>query len=49
MRIGGIPVRADASWFVILALLTWSFWTRFNLSPDPPINRAGRAFRGCEV
>ena len=32
MRIGGIPVRADASWFIILALLTWSFWTRFNLS-----------------
>jgi Zn-dependent protease/CBS domain-containing protein len=32
MRIGGIPVRADSSWFIVLALLTWSFWTRFNLS-----------------
>jgi len=31
-RIGDIPVRADASWFVVLALLTWSFWTRFNLT-----------------
>jgi Zn-dependent protease/CBS domain-containing protein len=32
MRIGDIPVRADASWFVVLALLTWSFWTRFHLT-----------------
>src|SRR5438874_1301 len=32
MRIGGIPVRADTSWLIVLALLTWSFWTRFNLS-----------------
>ncbi|HKN49356.1 MAG TPA: site-2 protease family protein, partial [Actinomycetota bacterium] len=32
LRIGDIPVRADASWLVVLALLTWSFWTRFNLT-----------------
>jgi Zn-dependent protease len=32
LRIGGIPVRADASWFIVLALLTWSFWTRFHLN-----------------
>src|SRR6266849_5946652 len=31
-RVGDIPVRADASWFVVMALLTWSFWTRFNLT-----------------
>ena len=32
LRIGDIPVRADASWLVVLALLTWSFWSRFNLT-----------------
>jgi Zn-dependent protease/CBS domain-containing protein len=32
IRIGDIPVRADSSWFVVLALLTWSFWSRFNLN-----------------
>jgi len=31
-RVGDIPVRADASWLVVMALLTWSFWTRFNLT-----------------
>jgi Zn-dependent protease/CBS domain-containing protein len=31
-RVGDIPVRADASWLVVMALLTWSFWTRFHLT-----------------
>jgi Zn-dependent protease len=31
-RIRDIPVRADASWFLVLALLTWSFWSRFQTS-----------------
>jgi Zn-dependent protease len=31
-RIRDIPVRADASWFLILVLLAWSFWTRFHVS-----------------
>jgi Zn-dependent protease len=29
-RIGGIEVRADASWFLVVALVTWSFWDRFD-------------------
>src|SRR4051794_18079946 len=29
-RIGGITVRADASWLIAVALVTWSFWDRFD-------------------
>jgi Zn-dependent protease len=29
-RIGGVEVRADASWFLVVALVTWSFWDRFD-------------------
>jgi Zn-dependent protease/CBS domain-containing protein len=29
-RIGGISIRADASWLVVVALVTWSFWDRFD-------------------
>jgi Zn-dependent protease len=32
-RIGGIAVRADASWLVVVALVTWSFWDRFDHDP----------------
>lgn len=32
LRIRGIPVRADASWFLVILLLTWSFWSRFHLT-----------------
>src|SRR5438105_9469671 len=28
-RVGGVPVRVDASWVVIVALVTWSFWDHF--------------------
>ena len=41
VRIGGIPVRVDASWFLIILLLAWSFWTRFTTVP--PTHRAGVA------
>src|SRR5579884_3145352 len=33
MRIGGITVRAHPSWLVALALVTWSFWDRFDHDP----------------
>jgi Zn-dependent protease/CBS domain-containing protein len=33
VRIGGIAVRADASWLVAVALVTWSFWDRFDHDP----------------
>jgi Zn-dependent protease len=29
-RIAGVDVRVDNSWFLIAALVTWSFWTRFD-------------------
>jgi Zn-dependent protease len=29
-RIAGVDVRVDTSWFVLAALVTWSFWTRFE-------------------
>ena len=32
-RIGGITVRADASWLGAVALVTWSFWDRFDGDP----------------
>lgn len=32
-RIGGIAVRADASWLLAVALVTWSFWDRFERDP----------------
>lgn len=32
-RIAGIAVRADASWLVVVALVTWSFWDRFDQDP----------------
>jgi Zn-dependent protease len=31
-RVAGITVRADASWLIIVALVTWSFWDRFDSS-----------------
>jgi Zn-dependent protease/CBS domain-containing protein len=30
IRIAGITVRAHASWLVAVALVTWSFWDRFD-------------------
>jgi Zn-dependent protease len=30
LRIGGVDVRVDASWFVIVALVVWTFWSRFD-------------------
>jgi Zn-dependent protease/CBS domain-containing protein len=33
VRIGGIAVRADASWLVAVALVTWSLWDRFDHDP----------------
>jgi Zn-dependent protease len=32
-RVGGIAVRADPSWLVAVALVSWSFWDRFNRDP----------------
>jgi Zn-dependent protease/CBS domain-containing protein len=32
-RIGGVEVRVGVSWFVVVALVTWSFWDRFNANP----------------
>jgi Zn-dependent protease len=32
-RIGGVEVRVGVSWFVVVALVTWSFWDRFNPNP----------------
>lgn len=32
-QLGGIAVRADASWLVVVALVAWSFWARFNQDP----------------
>jgi Zn-dependent protease/CBS domain-containing protein len=29
-RIGGVAIRADASWAIVVALVTWSFWDRFD-------------------
>ncbi|MCU1448389.1 MAG: site-2 protease family protein [Acidimicrobiales bacterium] len=29
-RIAGVDVRVDRSWFVIAALITWSFWTKLD-------------------
>jgi Zn-dependent protease/CBS domain-containing protein len=41
-RIQGIPVRADRSWFLVLLLLTWSFWSRF--AGGQPHHSVGVAF-----
>jgi Zn-dependent protease len=30
-RVQGIPIRIHASWLVIAALITWSFWNRFTI------------------
>jgi Zn-dependent protease len=30
VRIAGVDVRVDRSWFIIAAFITWSFWTRFD-------------------
>ena len=41
LRVGGVPVRADASWAVILVLLAWSFWSRFTTGqPRYPVGVA---------
>jgi Zn-dependent protease len=37
LRIGGVDVRVDSSWFVIAALVTWSFWARFEGGRDTPV------------
>lgn len=29
-RIRGIEIRAQGSWFAVVALITWSFWARFT-------------------
>ena len=29
-RVRGVEVRAQGSWFVVVALITWSFWARFT-------------------
>ena len=29
-RVRGIEVRAQGSWFVVVALIVWSFWARFT-------------------
>src|SRR5207248_2461689 len=34
--VGGIDVGVDGSWFVIAALITWSFWARFETSRAAP-------------
>jgi Zn-dependent protease len=36
VRVGGIPVRIDASWIFISVLLTWSFWARFTIEHGRP-------------
>ncbi len=54
-RVRGIPIRIDASWLLILALLTWSLATQFHITaPDlPPGERwllglvAALAFFAC--
>ena len=36
-RLRGIPIRVDASWLLIAALLTWTIAERFRLAaPDQP-------------
>src|SRR6266571_9131843 len=42
LRIRGIPIRSDRSWFFVILLLTWSFWTRF--ATGPPRHSVGVAF-----
>jgi Zn-dependent protease len=32
-RIGGVEVRVGVSWLVVVALVTWSFWDRFDADP----------------
>jgi Zn-dependent protease len=32
-RIGGVEVRIGISWFVVVFLVTWSFWDRFDANP----------------
>jgi Zn-dependent protease len=32
-RIGGVEVRVSISWFLVVALVTWSFWDRFDADP----------------
>ena len=32
VTVGGVPVRAEASWYLIILLLTWNFWSRFSLN-----------------
>src|SRR5207245_2425332 len=34
-RIGGVDVRVDTSWFVIVALVTASLWDQFGANHDP--------------
>jgi len=40
-RIGGVPIQVDPTWFLIILLLAWSFWSRFTTGP--PTHPAGVA------
>jgi len=41
IRIGEVPIQVDPTWFLIIVLLAWSFWSRFTTVP--PTHPAGVA------
>lgn len=45
-RVAGIPIKADASWLVIVVLVTWIFWTRLHDEGQSLWANAGEALVG---